>query len=288
MSAQLVYLNGELTPLNQAKISVLDRGFLFGDGVYEVIPVYARHAFRAQEHLRRLDSSLAAIKLVNPRTEAEWLSLIQTIITAQDFDDQWVYLQVTRGPGPRDHAFPAEIAPTVFVMSNPLVMPAIELRQQGVSAITAEDTRWSRCDIKAVSLLANVLLRQLAVEADAAETIVLRDGFLMEGSTTTVFVVSAGVIRVPAPSTFILPGITYDVILDICAEQQLPHQVGPITETELRSADEIWITSSSKEILPVTELDNQPVGSAQPGPVFKQMYDFYQAFKQREMYGRAA
>lgn len=288
MSSQLVHLNGETLPLDQAKISVMDRGFLFGDGVYEVIPVYARQLFRAREHLRRLNDSLTAIKLPNPHTTEAWLALIQSIVVAQSSEDQWVYLQVTRGPSFRDHAFPAETHPTIFIMSNPLSMPATALREQGVSAITAEDNRWLRCDIKATSLLANVLLRQLSVEADAAETLVLRDGYLIEGSTSSAFIVTQGVIRTPAPSHLMLPGITYDVVLEICREQGLQHQVGPITEADLRTADEVWITSSNKEVLPVTRLDGQAVGDAQPGPVFKQMYALYQAFKQREMYGRSA
>lgn len=284
--SQLVYLNGDILPLHEAKISVLDRGFLFGDGVYEVVPVYARRAFRLHEHLNRLQESLSGIQMHNPLSMDKWVGTVDAIIAAQPFDDQWVYIQVTRGPGPRDHAFPADVQPTVFVMSNELTPPGAVLRETGVKAVTAEDNRWLRCDLKATSLLANVLLRQQSVDAGAAETVLLRDGLLMEGSASSIFIVSQGVLRAPAKSNLILPGITYDVVLEICRLHDLPLQIGPISEAELRAADEVWLTSSSREVLPITELDGQPVGAGRPGPLFACVYGFYQEFKQREMYGR--
>lgn len=280
-----VYLNGEMLPLSQARISVLDRGFLFGDGVYEVIPVYGRRPFRLHEHLRRLQESLDGIRLHNPLSQAQWLDTISRLIEAQDFADQWVYIQLTRGPGPRDHAFPDTVQPTVFAMSNPLQPPPAHLREQGVSAVTAIDNRWLRCDLKTTSLLANVLLRQLSVDAGAMETVLLRDGQLIEGSVSSIFIVRHGVVRAPAKSNLMLPGITYDVVCEICRSQRLPLQLGPIAECELRSADEVWLTSSSREILPITRLDGQPVGDGLPGPVYAQVYGLYQVFKQREMYG---
>lgn len=283
--SQTVYLNGEILPLHEARISVLDRGFLFGDGVYEVVPVYALRPFRLHEHLRRLQDSLDGIQLHNPLELPQWLTAIEAVISAQPFADQWVYIQVTRGPGPRDHAFPATVQPTVFIMSNELTTPGPALRESGVAAVTAVDNRWLRCDLKTTSLLANVLLRQQSVDAGAAETLLLRDGQLIEGSVSSIFIVSGGVIRAPAKSNLMLPGITYDVVLDICQRHDLPLQVGPISEAELRAADEVWLTSSSREVLPITLLDGQPVGSGRPGPLFARVYAFYQQFKQREMYG---
>lgn len=283
-----VYLNGEWLPIDEARIPVLDRGFLFGDGVYEVIPVYARRAFRAREHLTRLAASLAGIRLGNPHSDEQWLALLERLIAAQPFADQWLYLQVTRGPGPRDHAFPAEVRPTVFLMSNPLTPPPAALREQGVAAITAEDNRWLRCDLKVTSLIANVLLRQLSVDAGALETLLLREGWLVEGAVSNIFIVTDGVIRTPEKSNLMLPGITYDVVLEICQEAGLAHRVGPISAAELRAADEIWLTSSGREVLPIVRLDGEPVGSGQPGPVYQQLYALYQAFKQREMYGQSS
>lgn len=283
--SQTVYLNGEILPLHEARISVLDRGFLFGDGVYEVIPVYALRPFRLHEHLRRLQDSLDGIQLHNPLELPQWLTAIEAVISAQPFADQWVYIQVTRGPGPRDHAFPAIVQPTVFIMSNELTTPGPALRESGVAAVTAVDNRWLRCDLKTTSLLANVLLRQQSVDAGAAETLLLRDGQLIEGSVSSIFIVSDGVIRAPAKSNLMLPGITYDVVLDICQRHDLPLHVGPISEAELRAADEVWLTSSSREVLPITLLDGQPVGSGRPGPLFARVYAFYQQFKQSEMYG---
>ncbi len=280
-----VYLNGAFLPLEEARISVLDRGFLFGDGVYEVIPVYSRRPFRLDAHLERLQHSLDAIRLANPHSAAQWGDLIRHLVAAAPWDDQGIYLQVTRGPGPRDHAFPQVIQPTVFLMPMPLNPPNPALVEAGVCAVTAADDRWLHCDVKATSLLANVLLRQRSVDAGCAETILLRDGRLTEGATSNVFIVRAGVILAPPKSQRMLPGVTYDVVLELARQENLPHTVRDILEAELRDADEIWLTSSPKEVLAVTTLDGRPVGDGRPGPVFRRIYTAYQAYKAAVMRG---
>jgi D-alanine transaminase len=283
----VVYLNGQFLPLEEARIPVMDRGFLFGDGVYEVIPVYDREPFRLHEHLARLQDSLDGIRLANPHTAAEWSDLVTRIVDACAWNDVGVYLQVTRGPGPRDHPFPREVRPTVFLMPLALTAPPAELVEHGVAAITAEDTRWARCDLKTTSLLANVLLRQLSVDAGCAETVLIRDGYLMEGAASSVFAVQDGVILAPPKSRLILPGITYDVVLELADREGMPHAVRPIPAGELRGADEIWLTSSTKEILAVTSLDGKPVGSGKPGPLYRRMIALYQAYKHAVMRRKA-
>ncbi len=276
---QIVHLNGRFMPLEEATVPVLDRGFIFGDGVYEVIPVYSRRLFRLAEHLRRLQNSLDGIGLQNPHTAAEWGALLQQLVDQNEGEDQYLYLHITRGVAKRDHAFPKGVAPTVFLMSSPLTPPAPELKAGGVTAITAQDNRWLRCDIKAISLLPNVLLRQQAVVAGTMEAVLLRDGFLTEGSASNIFVVQNGVILAPPKNNLMLPGITYDLILELAAAEQIPCKVGPVPEAALRSADEIWLTSSTREILPITVLDGQPVGNGQPGPLFQRMDALYQHYK---------
>jgi D-alanine transaminase len=278
-----VYLNGSFMPLEEARLPVLDRGFIFGDGVYEVIPVYSRHPFRLKEHLRRLQNSLDGIRLANPHSDGEWAKLIQDIIERNEPEDQGVYLQVTRGVAKRDHAFPKGVPPTVFLMSNPLVTPPAEQVANGVAAITASDFRWLRCDIKSVALLANCLLRQLAADAGAMETILIRDGFLTEASVSNVFLVRDGILMAPPKNHLMLPGITYDVVLELAAAHRIPHQVREITELELRAADELMLTSSTKEVLAVTTVDGRPVGKGQPGPVFRELHRLYQEFKRNVM-----
>ncbi len=283
-----VYLNGEFLPLEDARISVMDRGFLFGDGVYEVIPVYDRQPFRMDEHLARLQASLDGIRLANPHRAGEWAELVAGIVAACEWPDVGVYLQVTRGPGPRDHVFPRAARPTVFLMPLELTAPPAELVENGVAALTAEDTRWARCDLKTTSLLANVLLRQRSADAGCAETLLLRDGQLMEGAASSVLVVQAGVVLAPPKSRLALPGITYDVVLELARREGIPHAVRAVAESELRRADEIWITSSTKEILAVTTLDGRPVGDGRPGPVYRRMMALYQAYKRTVMRGQAA
>jgi D-alanine transaminase len=281
--SETVYLNGEFMPLEKATVPVLDRGFIFGDGVYEVIPVYSRHPFRLPEHLRRLQHSLDGIRLANPMSDAEWTGLIRDIVARNAGDDQSVYLQVTRGVARRDHAFPKNTKPTVFMMSSPLVTPAAELVASGVPAITATDFRWLKCDVKSVSLLGNCLLRQAAVDADAAETVLFRDGYLTEASASNVFVVKGGTLLAPPKNHLVLPGITYDVVLELAQANSIPHEVREISEQEVRGADELWVTSSTKEVLAVTSLDGRPVGAGLPGTVFRKMHRLYQEFKQTVM-----
>jgi D-alanine transaminase len=282
-----VYLNGAFLPQETAQISVMDRGFLFGDGVYEVIPVYDRQPFRLHEHLARLQASLDGIRLANPHSTAAWESLIMQIVASASLENEWedqcVYVQVTRGAGPRDHAFPKTIQPTVFILPLPLSPPAAESVEHGVSAITATDNRWLRCDLKVTSLLPNVLLRQLSVDADCAETVLIRDGQLVEGSASSVFIVQSGILLAPPKSNLLLPGITYDVVLELAAAEGVECVIRPISEAELRSADEIWLTSSTKEVMAVTRLDGQSVGSGQPGPLFRRMHAHYQTFKHSVM-----
>ena len=275
----MIYLNGSFIPIEDARISVLDRGFIFGDGVYEVIPVYSLIPFRLPEHLRRLQKSLDGIQLRNPHTDIEWEKLITKIIASNEGENQSIYLHITRGVAPRNHAFPKKVAPTIFIMSSPLIGAPKELIVTGVSAITANDNRWSRCDIKAISLLPNVLLRQMASDSDATETLLLRDGFLSEGSVSSIFIVKNKILLVPPKSNFMLPGITYDVVLELAVKYQMPYKIREISENDLRSSDEILLASSTKEIMSITLLDGKKVGSGEPGEVFAQLYQHYQNFK---------
>jgi len=278
-----VYLNGEFLPADQAKISVLDRGFIFGDGVYEVIPAYSRRPFRLKEHLVRLQRSLDAIRIDNPMPEAEWTRLIQELIARHGSEDQSVYLQVTRGVAKRDHTFPKGIRPTVFMMSSPLTTPTKELVDNGVACVTGTDYRWLKCDIKSISLLGNCLLRQAAADADAAEIVLFRDGHLTEASASSIFIVRDGRLLAPPKDHLILPGITYDVVLELAAACGIPVELRPISESEVRSADEIWLSSSTREVLAVTKLDGKPVGSGRPGEVFRRVHQEFQAFKRKVM-----
>jgi D-alanine transaminase len=279
----MVFLNGKFMPIEEARIPVLDRGFIFGDGVYELVPVYSRVPFRLDEHLARLERSLAAVRIRNPYSRAEWREIILQLAAKQPFEDQGIYFQVTRGVAKRDHAFPKDVAPTVFIMSNPLVNPPQHLVELGASAVTAIDDRWHRCDIKSISLVGNCLLRQVSAEVGAVETILFRDGKLTEASASNVFAVKGGVILSPDKSNLILPGITYDVIVELAQGAGLPLEFRAMSEAELRAADEIWVTSSSKEVLAITTLDGKSVGSGKPGPVFHAMYRLYQEFKQKVM-----
>jgi D-alanine transaminase len=275
-----VYLNGDYLPLSEARVPVLDRGFIFGDGIYEVVPVYGRKPLRLAQHLARLQNSCDAIRLSNPHTAEQWTALIGDFIARQDFADQNLYLHLTRGVAKRDHAFPKDAAPTVFMMANPLVTPSAEQFEAGVSAITTTDNRWLRCDIKSIALLANVLLRQLAVEAGAAEAILFRDGHLTEGAASNIFVAKHGVILAPPRDHLLLPGITYDAVIELARAHDVPLEVRAISEAEVRSADELWLTSSTKEVLPITQLDGKAVGSGRAGPLARRMLALYQSLKQ--------
>ncbi len=283
----IVYLNGEFLPREQARVSVLDRGFLLGDGVYEVIPVYGGRLFRLEQHLDRLDQSLAGIRLANPHTHREWRDILTQLVERHGNGDQSVYLQVTRGAAlKRDHAFPANTLPTVFAMSTPLTPNPAEIAEKGVAAITLEDIRWKYCHIKAITLLANVLLRQQAVDSGAAEAILIRDGEVTEGAASNVFVVRGGALITPPKGPFLLPGITRDLILELAAANDILHRETPVPEAEIFSADEIWITSSTREILPVTKLNQVTIGSGRPGPMWVRMAAIYQDYKERVRRGQ--
>ncbi|WP_250501677.1 D-amino acid aminotransferase [Caballeronia sp. AZ7_KS35] len=284
-----VYLNGEWGPLSEARIPVLDRGFIFGDGVYEVVPLYAqadgaRLPFRLKQHLARLDRSLGKIRIGNPFDDAGWRALIDRVVAENaGAGDALVYIQVTRGVAKRrGHAFPSGIVPTVFVMLGQLVFPSAADRARGAVAVTAEDKRWLHCDIKSVSLLGNVLMAQHAAENDALETIQLRDGLLTEGSSSNVWIVKGGTLLGAPRGPRILEGIRYGLIEELAREAGIAFEERDITEAELRSADEIMISSATKEVMPVTTLDGKSVGDGRPGPVYAALYDAYQRAKARE------
>lgn len=279
MNDPLVYLNGSFTPLSEAKIPVLDRGFIFGDGVYEVVPVYGRRMFRADQHLARLFRSLAAIGIPNPHTKEEWLALISKVIAAQDVEDQMVYLQVTRGVARRAHAFPATVTPTVFMMSNPIVLPSATARTNGVACVSMEDKRWLHCEIKSISLLGNVLAAQYAAEHEVTESIQFRDGYLTEASASNVWIVKDGVMMGPPKDNLILEGIRYGLIEELCAAHQIPLQARRISKAEVLAADEVMLSSATKEVLAVVRLDDHTIGNGLPGPIYQQLYAAYQVAK---------
>jgi D-alanine transaminase len=281
----MVYLNGEFLPPDQAKVSVFDRGFIFGDGVYEVIPVFGGRLFRLPHHLTRLDASLAAIRLRNPHTPPEWKKIF-TRLLAEGTGDQSIYLQITRGVAPRDHAFPPNVTPTVFAYAQPLKYSPPEQLLQGVAAVTTADIRWQRCDIKAIALLANALLRQQAIDQGAAEAILVRDGVVTEGAASNIFVVKNGRLVTPPKGPFILPGITRDLVAEIARAKGIPCDELPVKIEMLRSADEVWLTSSTKEILPITRIDGQGVGNGKPGPMHEKMFALYKEYKQAFIQGQ--
>jgi len=280
------YLNGEFVPLREARISPLDRGFLYSDGVYEVMPVYAGRPFRFEAHAERLTRSLAAIKMEDPHTRAEWRELFSTLITRNGGGDQYVYWQVTRGAEfGRNHAPLPNIPRTVFAFCAPLPVIQPTTLENGVECVTAQDTRWAQCDIKSVSLLANVLLRQLATDAHAAETILLRDGELMEASASAVHVVLGGVIVSPPNSRKILPGTTRSAMEEVATRAGIAYKAAPVSEQQLRTADEIWISASTREVQSVTKLDGKPVGTGKPGPLWQRIHEHWQRYK-RELAGQ--
>jgi len=283
------YLNGSFLPLEDARVSVMDRGFLFGDGVYEVIPVYGGRLFRLPHHLQRLQNSLDGVRIANPLSATEWSEVLVELVQRNTGLDQAVYLQVTRGAAPkRDHAFPEGIRPTVFAMSNPLPPPRDIAREPGVEAVTLPDIRWQHCDIKAITLLANVMLRQQAVEADSAEAILIRDGYAVEGAASNIFIVSNGVLITPPKGPELLPGITRDLIIELAAANGLPYREAGITEAMLRQAGEIWLSSSTREISPVIRLDSAAVADGRPGPAWRQMINLFQEYKDAVRRGEAA
>jgi len=278
MYPALVYLNGSFLPPEQAQVSVFDRGFVFADGVYEVIPAYGGRPFRLPQHLARLDNSLAGIRLSNPLAARDWQTVFTRLVEAGGGGDQSVYLQVTRGPAERDHAFPKQVTPTVFAYSQTLKYPEPAQLAAGVSAVTVPDIRWQRCDIKAIALLPNVLMRQQAIEQGAAEAILLRDGRMTEGSASNIFIVLKGTLVTPPKGPFILPGVTRDLALELARAHGLACEERAVTESELRNAEELMLSSSTKELLPITRLDGKPVGSGKPGPLHARLHALYQDY----------
>lgn len=279
MSEQTVFLNGEYLPLAEAKIPVLDRGFIFADGVYEVIPAYGGQPFRVAEHLQRLQDSLDAIRLPNPHTQDEWQTILQNLLAQNGDCDQSVYLHLTRGVAPRDHSFPADTRPTVFAMASRLTPPDPQWLQDGIEAVSLADSRWQHCNIKSIALLANILLRQQAMDENAMEAILIRDGLVTEGAASNVFIVEQGIIRTPVKDNHLLPGITRDLIVELAGDKRLACEETVIREHQLIRADEIWLSSSTREILPVTRLNHRPVGNGRPGPVWQKMYTLFQEYK---------
>ena len=283
----LCYLNGEMLPVSQAKVSVLDRGFVFGDGIYEVVPVYGRRLFRFDEHIARLSRSLSKLRIENPATRDEWLKLCRDLVAAT-FDstgaeDQLVYVQVTRGMAPRDHVMPPGLQPTVFMMANPMKPVSAEMRHQGVACTTARDFRWERGDIKSISLLGNVLARQMSADHGAIETIMFRDGYLTEAAASNVWIVQEGALLGPPKSEHVLEGIRVELLRELCEECGIAYNLRPIAEADVLAADEVLLRSATKEVLPVTKIDGEPVGHGalrgKPGPVYAQLYEAYQQAK---------
>jgi D-alanine transaminase len=277
----LAYLNGAYLPLAAARISPLDRGFLYSDGVYELMPVYGGRPFRFGAHAERLTRSLAAVAMDDPHSREEWRAILGTLVERNGGGEQYVYWQVTRGAQHgRTHAPLPVIPRTVFAFCAPLPQTSPETLTAGVACVTADDTRWARCDIKSVALLANVLLRQQSVEAGAAETILLRDGELTEASASAVHVVIGGEVRMPPQSRRILPGTTRGVVEELAARAALPWRPAPVSEAQMRAADEIWLSAATREVQAVTRLDGRPVGSGRPGPLWRRVYEELQRYKQ--------
>ena len=283
----LCYLNGEYGALRDAKVSVLDRGFIFGDGIYEVVPAYGGKLFRFDEHLARLNRSLAKLRIANPHSREQWLERCRKLLAASadksGTGDQLVYIQITRGVALRDHVFPTDIEPTVFMMCSAMKPATPEQRHAGVACITARDFRWERGDIKSISLLGNVLARQMSADKGATETIMFRNGFLTEAAASNVWVVHEGAVLGPPKSEHVLEGIRYDLIRELCEEVGLAYNLRPIAEADVLSADELLLSSATKEILPVTSLDGAPVGHGalrgKPGPVYARLFEAYQRAK---------
>ena len=275
-----VFLNGDFIHADQARVSVFDRGFLLGDGVYEVIPVYAGRPFRLIQHLQRLQRSLDGVRMQNPYSDDKWSDIIAQLVTENGQGDQAVYLQVTRGVAPRDHVFPEGVEPTAFVMSNPIKPLPESYKSDGIKAITVEDIRWSQCDIKAITLLPNSLLRQKAQDVGAQEALLIRNGFMTEGSASNSYAVLDGILCTAPKDEKVLPGITRDLVLELADKAGINYREQAVTDADLHRAEEIWISSSTREVLPVTTLDDKPVATGKPGPIWQQIDALYQRYKQ--------
>ncbi len=283
--SSICYLNGEFIPTSEARISPLDRGFIFGDGIYEVIPAYGAKLFRLDEHLQRLNDNLDAVQIKQPLTLSEWKQMLNEVVSKNRTThgvEQSIYLQVTRGVAERDHGFPgSNVEPTLFVMSSVLKPLPATIAEKGVAAVTREDNRWKNCHIKSTSLLGNILLRQQAYDDGAAEAILIRDGKVTEGAASNFFIVIDGELLTPPKGPLLLPGITRDLILELAQQHGISACEATITPQQLKCADEVWLSSSTKEILPVTSLDGNAVGSGIPGKVWQQMIQYYQQYKQK-------
>jgi D-alanine transaminase len=279
----LCHLNGQMLPLCDAKISVLDRGFIFGDGIYEVVPVYGRRLFRFEQHMQRLERGLSKIRVANPHDRAGWLRVVRDLVAAQPAEDQLVYLEITRGVALRDHVMPEGITPTVFGMTSAMKPPTAEQRHHGVSCVTARDFRWERGDIKSVSLLGNVLARQISADQGATETVMFRDGWLTEAAASNVWIAHEGALLGPPKSEHVLEGIRVDLLAELCEEVGIAYNLRPISEADVLAADEVLLSSATKEVLPVTRLDGELVGHGalrgKPGPVYGRLYEAYQRAK---------
>jgi D-alanine transaminase len=275
----ICHLNGEYLPLKEARVSPLDRAFLFGDSVYEVVPVYSGRPFRLRQHLERFDRSMREIRMAPALPHGEWAKIAAELIARNAADDAYLYMQVTRGAEfGRNHAWPEDMKPTVFAYCSVLEPLSSELTERGVTAVTAPDERWARRDIKATALLANILAKKVSQDAGAFETILLEDGKLTEGSSTTVHVIKDGVVRSPPNGHQILPGTTRDVVSELAATLSIPCESRPISEAELRGADEIWLAMSTRGVVPVTRLDGRPVGAGVPGPLFSRISTAFQLY----------
>lgn len=283
------YLNGEFSTLQDAKISVLDRGFIFGDGIYEVVPAYGGKLFRFEQHMARLSRSLAELRIANPLSQQEWHDISVKLIadyasstgTATESGNQLIYIQVTRGVAMRDHPMLPGLTPTVFIMVNPMKLPSAQQREQGVACVTANDFRWEKAHIKSTSLLGAVFSRQISFDAGALETVMFRDDHLSEGSSSNVWLIKDGkVIGVPK-NELVLEGIRFGLIEEMCRDLGLSFELRPITRAEVLAADELLLSSATKEVLPITQLDGQPVGNGQPGPIYAKLYAAYQQAKQK-------
>jgi D-alanine transaminase len=283
-------LNGEFSNVAEAKVSVLDRGFIFGDGIYEVVPVYGGRLFRFDEHMARLQRSLSKLRIDNPHTTEQWLAacrtLVQQLSARNPAPDQLVYIQVTRGVAPRDHVMPPGIVPTVFMMASPMKPATPEQRHAGVACTTARDFRWERGDIKSISLLGNVLARQISADQGTVETIMFRDGFLTEAAASNVWIVKDGALLGPPKSEHVLEGIRFELLKELCEDQGIAYNLRPIPEADVLSADEVLLSSATKEVLPVTRIDGEQVGHGalrgKPGPVYARLYEAYQRAKREQ------
>jgi len=280
MPDRIAYFNGEFIPLAEAKISAMDRGFMFGDGIYEVIPVYRHQCFRLLEHIKRLEDGLAAIRLASPHTQQEWQTLIESINKKNPLPQQSIYLQITRGPATiRTHNFPEKVQPTIFAYTTPLGNQNIDELAAGFKAVTLPDTRWAYCHIKTITLLPNILLKEQAMQQGAVEAILIRDGIAIEGTASNLFIVKNNKIITPPHSPVMLPGITRDLVMEVAKNLSIEVCETQVPEAELYTADEVWITSSTKEVMPIIQINDKIIANGKVGPMWQRVIEVYQKVK---------